>query len=224
MRIERQKAAEMRKNGKSYSEISQSLNIPKSTLSLWFANEPWSQAVRKKRAAQATDDARRRVKQLPRAVRQYWQNIRGQYRNEAVQDFLELSKQSLFLAGIMLYWTRGDTSHENSQVRLTSGDSDMIRAFRTFLLTNGLATEEQIKMRLVLYPDLIENVQKSTWSRLIGITNGDFQKSIIIKRRGKDVKRFSSGSCMILVHSRKLKEKLLKWIELYKAMLYNPAG
>jgi len=36
------------------------------------------------------------------------------------------------------------------------------------------------------------------------------------------MKRFSAGSCMIIIHSRKLKEKLLKWIELYRAMLYNP--
>src|SRR3989344_2824310 len=220
MRKERHKAEEMRKNGRSYAEISNVLKIPKSTLSLWFANEPWSQTVRKKRTYEAARKASIRARQLPKAVRRYWQNIHTQYRTEAAQDFLALSKQAHFLAGIVLYWTRGDTSPANSQVRFTSNDPDMIRAFHSFLLNNNLADQDHIKMRLLLYPDLIDNVQKSTWARVLGIPTATFQKSIIIKR-AKKTKRFSSGSCMILIHSRKLKEKLLKWIELYQGMLYN---
>ena len=221
MRKERHKAEEMRKNGRSYAEISNVLKIPKSTLSLWFANEPWSQTVRKKRTYEAARKASIRARQLPKAVRRYWQNIHTQYRTEAVHDFLELSKQAHFLAGIVLYWTRGDTSPANSQVRFTSNDAEMVRAFYSFLTNNRLTENNQIKIRRVLYPDLIDTVQKSTWARLLGIPASVFQKSIIIKRVHK-MKRFSAGSCMIIIHSRKLKEKLLKWIELYRAMLYNP--
>ena len=220
MKKEYHKAKEMRQNGKSYAEINKVLNVPTSTLSLWFANEPWSQAVRKKRTLQAAREASVRAKHLPKAVRQYWQNIHSQYRTEATRNFLELSKQASFLAGIVLYWARGDVSPANSQVRFTSNDSEMIRAFHSFLIDNKLADQEQIKLRLLLYPDLIDNVQKNTWAKLLGIPVNLFQKSIIIKRT-KKTKRFSSGSCMILVHSRKLKEKLLKWIELYQGMLYN---
>lgn len=220
MRNDRAKAKEMRQKGSSYAEISRKLGVPKGTLSLWFKNEPWSQAVRKKRAAQAARDAKSRVRQLPKAVRQYWQKVRTGYQTEAVKDFLELSKQALFLAGITLYWTRGDTSPGNSQVRFTSNDPDMVKLFYSFLLNNHLASQEQIRMRLVLYPDLIDTVQKKTWGRLLGIPDTMFQNSIIVKRQKKS-KRFSSGSCMILVHSRKLKEKLLKWIELYRGILYT---
>ena len=220
MRNDRKKAEELRKKGKSYTEISRALNVSKSTLSLWFAQEVWSQVVRKKRTAQAAHEARNRVRQLPKAVRQYWQNVHTQYRTEAVRDFLALSKQAVFLGGIMLYWTRGDTSPSNSQVRFTSSDPEMVRLFYSFLVQNNLATQEQIKIRLLLYPDIIDTVQKNTWSKLLNIPISTFQKSIIIKRV-KKTKRFSSGSCMILVHSRKLKEKLLKWIELYQGILYN---
>ncbi|MEK7583151.1 MAG: hypothetical protein AAB483_01970 [Patescibacteria group bacterium] len=221
MRKERQKAKEMREAGKSYTEISKKFGVPKSTLSSWFSQETWSQKVRTQRTSQAAQEAKVRARQLPKAVRRYWQGVHNQYRTEAIKDFLELSKQARFLAGIVLYWTRGDTSSANSQVRFTSNDHEMIRAFRSFLLTNELANEEQIKMRLILYPDLIDSVQKSTWAKLLGIPAALFQKSIIIKR-AKTTKRFSSGSCMILIHSRKLKEKLLKWIEIYQGMLYNP--
>ena len=220
MRIERKKAEEMRKNGKSYAEINHALKVPKSTLSLWFANEPWSKAVRKKLASQAANEARIRSKQLPKAVRQYWQNIHAQYRTEAVHDFLELSKQAHFLAGIVLYWTRGDTSPSNSQVRFTSNDPEMVKTFYSFLINNNMATQDQTKIRLLLYPDLIDTVQKNTWSKYLGIPVSAFQKTIIIKR-AKKTKRFSAGSCMILIHSRRLKEKLLKWIELYQGILYN---
>ncbi|OGN27932.1 MAG: hypothetical protein A3A33_04180 [Candidatus Yanofskybacteria bacterium RIFCSPLOWO2_01_FULL_49_25] len=220
MRKERQKAKELRAAGKSYTEIGKKFGIPKSTLSSWFAHEEWSQAIRRKRTAQAAQEAKVRVRQLPQAVRQYWQNIRNQHRVDAARDFLELSKQAIFLAGIVLYWTKGDTSPENSQVRFTSSDPEMIKAFYTFLDVNKLVPKTKIKMRLLLYPDLIDSVQRSTWSKLLGIPSDSFQKSIIIKRM-KKMKRFSSGSCMILIHSRALKEKLLKWIELYQGLLYT---
>lgn len=222
MRKEYQKAKEMRLKGSSYAEIAHALHLPKSTLSLWFAHEPWSQTVRKKRTMRALDETRVRARQLPKAIRQYWQRVRTGYQTEAIKDFLELSKQALFLAGITLYWSRGDSSPKNSQVRFTSSDPDMVKLFYVFLIHNKLASHEQIKMRLMLYPDLIESVQKKMWSRLLGISDALFQNSIIIKREKKS-KRFSSGSCMILVHSRKLKEKLLKWIELYQGILYTRA-
>ena len=150
MRKERGKAKEMRLKGNSYAEISKKLGIPKGTLSLWFKNEPWSQAVRKKRTTQAAHEAKIKVKQLPKAVRQYWQGIRSQYQTEAVKDFRELSRQALFLAGITLYWTRGDISPANSQVRFTSSDPDMIKLFYSFLMQNKLVLRDQIKMRLIL--------------------------------------------------------------------------
>ena len=40
------KAVELRKIGKSYSEIHKLLEIPKSTLSSWFSNKDWSQEVK----------------------------------------------------------------------------------------------------------------------------------------------------------------------------------
>jgi len=220
MRNERQKAREMRIAGKSYAEIGKKLNLPKSTLSSWFSSETWSQKIRENRTIQARAQAKIRAKELPRAARQYWQNIHRQYRTEAVDDFRSLSRQALFLAGIVLYWTRGDISPANSQVRFTSNDPEMIRAFRSFLVSNSLALENDIKMRLILYPDLIDSVQKSMWSRFLNVPSSSFQKTILIKRI-KKTKRFSSGSCMLLIHSRKLKEKLLKWIEIYQGMLYN---
>ena len=41
-------AIELRKKGKSYSEIKYLLNIPKSTLSDWFSKEEWSELIKDK--------------------------------------------------------------------------------------------------------------------------------------------------------------------------------
>src|ERR1035437_9465025 len=102
--IDRQKAIELRKQGKTYSQIKKELGIPKSTLSDWLSkysltekqleflkqNQKYSRQLaiektiivkRKKREA--------RIKSIYEEQKKYW---------------VSLSQKELELAGIFLYW------------------------------------------------------------------------------------------------------------------------
>jgi hypothetical protein len=46
MRKDKEQATELRKSGKSYVEIEALLKVPRSTLSVWFGTQGWSQKIR----------------------------------------------------------------------------------------------------------------------------------------------------------------------------------
>ena len=80
------------------------------------------------------------------------------------------------------------------------------------------AQKDKIKIWLLLYPDLIDTVQKNFWSKTVGISMEQFNKSIFIRGK-RPTKRLSYGVCNIEVYNRGLKEKIMKWLELYKREL-----
>lgn len=215
MTTKRQKAEHLRRLGNSYSEISKKLSIPKSTLSSWFKNEPWSKKVYSKLRLQNYRDAQKRSIKLAKALRNHWASQKEEFQLQAKKEFPVLRSHPLFLPGVILYWCNGELSPSNSQVRFSNSDPNMMRFMFTFFSSVLSIPRTNIHTRLVLYPDLVESVQKKVWSKHLNIPIANIEKSIIIKHTGK--KRFSSGSCIFLIYSRKLKERLMKWIELYQA-------
>lgn len=214
MRQDKGKATELRREGKSYKEISRTLGIPTATLCGWFKNLDWSIEIRNYLGAKVSFSYPERLEQMVTATRKKFALLHENYRWEAVKDFATLKKSHLFTAGIMLYWGMGDKKIENCDIRLSNSDPLMIRAFYVFLVNAMQIPKEKVTFNLLLYPDLIDSVQKKFWSRVTGIPLSQFRKSVFITSR-HPTKRLSNGVGMIRVGSRKYKEKLMKWIELY---------
>jgi hypothetical protein len=139
--------------------------------------------------------------------------LHEQYQKEAIAEFPFIKNNSLFIAGLMLYWGEGDKNLSNSTIKLANSDMGMIRFFYVFLV-NGLGIpKEKIAFNLLLYPDLVDTVQKKTWSQATGLPLSQFRKSVFIVGR-HPTRRLSHGVGTIRVGGRKYKEKLMKWIEL----------
>jgi len=94
----------------------------------------------------------------------------------------------------------------------------MIKIFNLFLTRVLEIPSEKISAWLLLYPDLVDSVQKNFWSKATGLSLDQFKKSIYIKGHHTR-KRLSYGVCTIVVSSRALKERILKWLELYQDFL-----
>ncbi len=215
MRKDREKAFELRRQSKSYKTISRELGIPLGTLAGWFRNELWSRDIRDKLGREASLAFPDKLRRIVAANKKRWAELYDSYRQEAIMSFPELKDDPLFLAGLMLYWGEGDKSQKNVQVKLTNSDPEMIRIFHRFLTETLKIPKEKISAWLLLYPDLIDSVQKNFWSRATGIPIGQFKKSIYIAGRHPK-KRLSYGVCSIYISSREFKERILKWLELYK--------
>ena len=222
MRKDKEKAIELRHQNKSYKSISRELGIPLGTLAGWFRNEPWSQEIRDKLGIEASLAFPEKLKRIVAANKKRWADTHEVYRQEATKEFSKLKDDPLFLAGIMLYWGEGEKQQKSSQVRLSNSEPEMIRIFYLFLIKALKISPEKIKAWLLLYPDLIDPVQKNFWSKATGIPISQFSKSTYIKGR-HPTKRLSYGVCTIHISSRALKERVLKWLELYQDYLRSHA-
>ena len=222
MRKDKEKAYELRRQNKSYKAIGRELGIPLGTLAGWFKNELWSQDIRDKLGREASLAFPDKLRRIVTANKKRWESIREQYRQEAIREFHKLKNDPLFLAGIMLYWGEGEKQQKSSQVRLANSEPEMIKIFSLFLTNSLKIPREKISAWLLLYPDLIDTVQKNFWSRASGLPISQFKKSIYIKGRHPK-KRLSYGVCTVYVSSRALKERMLSWLELYRGFLRSHA-
>jgi transposase-like protein len=90
------KAKELRKKGKSYSEISKQMGVPKSTLSYWFSDKNWSRDVKGRLVEQ---QKRRNNAGLAKANRAWLRKKElrhARFCREARSIFKKLKKDSLF--------------------------------------------------------------------------------------------------------------------------------
>jgi transposase-like protein len=218
MRADKEKAIQLRRQGKSYKQIRQELGIATSTLASWFKNEPWSQDIKTRLSAAVSWSNPKKLELLARANSERWRLKHEEYRLAATKEFERLKDDPLFLAGIMLYWGEGDKTAKNGVIRLGNSDPEMLKLFNLFLTKSIGVSQDKIYAWLLLYPDLVDSVQKNFWSKTTSIPKERFKKSIFIKGRYPK-KRLSYGVCTVCVNSRALKERILKWLELYQNYL-----
>ena len=215
MRKDKQKAEELRRTGKSYKAIRKELGIPIATLSDWFRDVSWSIEIKNKLAGEESLANPNKLQLMVAATKKKFARLHEEYRLEAIKEFTKLKNNPLFTAGVMLYWGEGDKNVTNSAIRLSNSEPGMIRTFYIFLINAMKIPKEKISISLLLYPDLIDSVQKNFWSTVTGIPTCQFSKSSFIKGK-HPTRRLSYGVGIIRVGGRKYKEKLLKWIELCK--------
>ena len=115
----------------------------------------------------------------------------------------------------MLYWGEGDSKIKNCAVRLTNSDPKMIALFFQFFRKVANIPEERIKLHLILYPDLNDDICKKFWSEKTGIKATQFIKSSYIQGR-HPTKRLTNGICIIYFNSKGFKEKIFTWIKLFQ--------
>lgn len=218
MRKDKVRAYKLRRNGKSYKQIKKLLGIPLGTLGGWFKDEEWSQKIRDKLGAKASTAFPAKLAAIVKANKNRWAKTHQEYRDAGEKEFETLKNNPLFLAGVMLYWGEGEKATQMSRLKLANTDPQMIRLFYVFLKDVVRVPKEKICIWLLLYPDLVDDMQKRFWSRATGVPLSQFKGSIYIKGR-HPTKRLSYGVCNIYVSSREFKEKMMVWLDLYQKTL-----
>jgi len=208
MRKDKIRAYELRRQDKSYSEISKALGIPKGTLGGWFKDEEWSKTIRDSLGAKHSLASPAKLAAIIKSNKERWSKKRQEYRDLGESEFKQLQNDPMFLTGVMLYWGEGTKDAKGSQVKLANSDPMMIRIFYAFLKDTIKVPKDKINIWLLLYPDLADDMQKSFWSRATGVPSSQFKKSVYIVGR-HPTKRLSYGVCNIYVQSRDIEEKIL---------------
>jgi hypothetical protein len=218
MRADKATAVKLRKKGKSYREICQILNISKGTLSKWFSQEEWSWEITQKLQKKSRLVSRGNIKHLNVARQMKLEELYVTAVTEADREFVLFQHEPLFLAGVMLYWGEGNKNFETGIVKVSNTDPGIIKTFRNFLMKFCGYSLAEIKIWLLLYPDLRPETCINYWSKEAGILKSNFVKPTVIKGRHL-TRRLSYGTCTIYVNHKYLKKKVLRWIDLYRENL-----
>lgn len=225
MRTDRNQAFDLRRQGKSYNEISKDLDIPKSTLCSWFKDNSWSSEIKQnltEKVRVLNSKSMRNKKQIHVMHvinKRRWEMRHEQYRDKARNEFPGLKDNITFIAGLMLYWGEGDKTLKNGIVRIVNSDPEIIKTFYSFLRFLGIE-KGRICVKLTIYPDLSDQSLKVFWSKTLDIPLNQFRKSTTILGR-HPTRRMSYGVCSMEVYSRELKEKIFMWLRLSSEYINN---
>ena len=213
MRNDKTKATEMRRDGKSYREIREALQVPLSTLSDWFSEDGWSSAIRTKLTSAARVQHTARIVDLNKVRGENLVRVYDEAKKEAAQDLEKYRYNPLFIAGLMLYWGEGDKISK-AAVRITNTDPELIALYVLFLERVCRVSKQKIRGAVLVYPDLDEKVCREYWARKSGIPLNQFTKSAVIQGRHK-TRRLEYGVCTITISSTYLKVKVVEWLKLF---------
>jgi hypothetical protein len=172
---ERAEARRLRRLGWSVREIERSLDVSRSSVSLWVRDIP------------LTDD---QVAELARRSATFPGQLAGAAANAALGRSRRRGYQAegrtrtgagdrLHLAGCMLFWGEAD-KHRNS-VRIANSDPDLLRVFVTFLRRCYDADVSRIGISCNLFADHVARQREieAFWLRTLGLPSSCLRKSIV---------------------------------------------
>lgn len=187
--LEKNKALILRQKGKSISEISEILKIPRSTVSIWCRNIKLGQK-------QIERLAKRQLSGSYKGRMNFLERVRGRrvletqkLRKQGMREVGIISKRDLFIAGVAMYLSEGSTSESNEEVSFTNSD------FRTVLFMIkwyqeicGISKDRLIiQIRInKMHKDRVLEIE-NYWSKIINVPLNQFTKTILIKSKIKKV-------------------------------------
>src|SRR3989344_4559029 len=152
---------DMRKKGYSYSEIQNSMNIPKSTIAFWLRDikltGPQTEKLKRKQIEVTRANSEKRKLKTSELILEI--------KNTSSKDIDKISKKELWLMGIMLYWReRLLLNNENDLrkgVNFTSSDPYLIKFFIKWLKEVGNIENEEIGLDIFIKKGKRENKNKN---------------------------------------------------------------
>jgi transposase len=204
---DREKAIELRKQGRSYGQIKQELGLSKSTLSGWLKQYPLSQ----ERIKELRDHNERRIEKFRETMRRKREERLDKMYENQKKEMLPMNDRDLFLMGLALYWGEG-TKSRMSTLELANTDPDMIKFYIQWLTVSLQVPKKSLKVRLHLYKDMNVEEKMYYWSDVLNIPLDQFQKPYVKEtlttKRIQHKGRFGQGTCVIRIHNVPLAEKI----------------
>lgn len=196
MRIEdRNKAIELRKQGKSYNEIRGIIsNLSKGTLSVWLRDIDLTkeqQIALKKRAKTKCDKGRLKGAETNKNKRI---NSILKIKNEAKLEFSVLAKDPLFITGLVLYWAEGAKTQERFQ--FINSDYRIIKIMIDWLEKTCKIHRNEVKYRLYIHKVYAQEDCEKFWAEIIGVSEKNFKKSVYKPTPHKIKKNLKYKGCL----------------------------
>ena len=213
MRVDKEEAFNLRRIGLSYRDIQKSLGVSRSTLCDWFKNVEWSKHIKSKNVTENSSANKEKLLFMQKSRVLKLKALYEDTEKTAIEQFNRFKNDTLFIAGLMIYAGEGDKRSPNNS-RISNSDFYIHKIFIKFSEKYLNIPKENIKISLIIYPDLNINSCINKWSDELEIPKQNFYKTQIIQ--GKDKRhKLLNGTGMSIISSRVVvKKKILKWLEL----------
>lgn len=183
----RQRAVAMRLDGRSYREITEALDVAKSSLSLWLRDVPMTEEHRRAlQQRRAGAGAKRAASLKARRVAS-----ERRVKREAAQQIGALSGRELFIAGVVAYWAEGRKSKpwsRGGQVDFVNSDATMIRLFLRWLELLGVPRQGLV-LRVAIHERADVAGAERFWSRVTGIPLDQFRRATLKRHNPKTIRK-----------------------------------
>ena len=207
----KEQAITFRKQGFSYKEIMRFFPVAKGTVSNWCKDiELTSGQIRrlqerKKQGSYVAGLKGSKANQKRRA-----EEVR-QIKENAKYEAPLLIGNSLWIAGLMLYWAEGNKS---KNVGVTNSDPNVIKFMMEWFREYCNVDSAKFKFYLNLHSGQDEEEIKEFWSGLTRLPKEQFGKSYIKKEgTGHRKKILYKGTLRITICNSNLLHRILGWIE-----------
>lgn len=220
--LKRKKAIVLRKEGKTFSEIRNYLEVSKSTLSGWLSKYPLTDEQLQK--LQATIVKNRYI--AAEKIRNTKRNKREARLKQVLfieeKNLLPVSARELYLCGLFLYSGEG-VKGLNSTVSLNNTDPNVVLFYYYWLTDILKVPKKKIRVSLHLYSDMDIKESINYWSRQLHIPTSQFIKPHVklASRESIDQKGYGHGTCGIYVYDARLKEKIIFGIQAISQSIKN---
>jgi len=174
LKKEKEKARKMRSEGYSIKEIAKTLNVAKSSVSVWVRDIKLT--GRQTRGLSANGGLRETIEKR-RVTRLKNETAKRQIILDVAQrEVEEISLKELWLIGVMLYWAEGGKT-QRGLVRFSNGDPEMIKIMMAFFRRVCDVPEKKFRGYIHIHLHLDHKKAEKYWASETGIDLSQFFKT-----------------------------------------------
>ncbi len=217
--VVKEKAISLRKQGLSYSEISQSIHVPRSTLSYWLVGIKLSKKQKQRLDGKMELNRRLGSKTLKSIRLEKTKRIV----RKANSEIKNLRTKDLMLIGTTLYWAEGSKQKEHDpskEVVFSNSDPLMVRVFLKWLRDCLNISNEDIVFEIYIHETYKRTIKElfKYWSKVTSFPLHKFTK-VYFKRNKVHTFRRNRGENyhgvlrITVKRSTDLNRKITGWTE-----------
>ncbi len=208
--LERRKAIELRRQGKTYTQILSEVKVAKGSISLWLKDITLS------------EDQINNIKEIrKKAVERYRETMKlkranryKSYYEEQKNKLLPFSERELLIAGLFLYWGEGNKVSTNS-ISINNTNPKVVKFALYWMVKSLDIPKNRIKVQVHLYKDMDIKKELEFWSNELKIPLEQFNNPYIKDSNKSDLDQrgFGHGTCGLSSSNTVIKENILMALE-----------
>ena len=207
----REQAIKLRLEQKlGYASIAKIIPVAKSTLGSWLKNYPLSEErileLRRENLKNNEAKIERYIHSMRKRRERKFAECYDKYRSK----FLQVSKESEFVAGLMLYLAEGNKK-DDYRIVLANTDPKVIKFHMKWASEFFDIPKKSFKIQLHLYPNMDINKEVGFWKNELHIKDNQFYKHQIRTLQPASFsyrESFRHGTCSVYFSSSDKKRKL----------------